>query len=73
MGSLLLLIRLKLEKNKNSIKTHNSENVRKCMRECELKIEDRPTDYVQRYLIGLNMVIKRVNVCSVNDIRRCTR
>ena len=55
-----------IEKAKMSV----SAEVRKYIREYELQVDDRPTDQIQRWFIGLNMVIKRAKDHKVNDIRR---
>ena len=49
---------------------NQSDDVRRYIREYELKVEDRPTDQIKRWLIGLNMVIKRVKEYRMNAIRR---
>lgn len=41
-----------------SAKIHGSVDVRKYVRECELKPEDRSIDYMQRWFLGLNIVVK---------------
>ena len=38
---------------------HNSKNVRQCVREYAVPVRTQATDHVQRWLIGLNNVIKR--------------
>ena len=40
-------------------RNHNSENVRKYVREYAVPVQTQATDHMQRWLIGLNNVIKR--------------
>lgn len=47
-----------------------SVEVWKYVREHEIQVDYRPTDQIQRWLIGLNVAIKRAKEHKVNDIRR---
>ena len=54
-------------------KFHSSENVRKYVREHERSLENRSTESIQRWLIGLTAVIKRAEDFRREDIRRYMR
>lgn len=45
-------------------------DVRKYIRGYELQIEDRPTNYIQICLIGLNTVVKIAKIYGMNEMRR---
>lgn len=56
------------EVKKNAL--HPSKNVRLYVREYAGKVKNQATDHMQRWLIGLNSVIKREKSHGRNDIRR---
>ena len=51
-------------------KMSDSVVVRRYVRECEIQVENRSTDQIQRWLIGLNVVIKRAKAHNLNDMRQ---
>ena len=60
------------EKQIEISKMHWSKNVRQYVRQHEINAENRSTDYIQRWLIGLSVVKKREANTNGNrnDIRQ---
>ena len=54
-------------------KMHPLENIRKYVREYKINLEKKPTDAIQRWLLGLNVVMKRASLCGSKDMQRYLR
>ena len=60
------------EKKIETARMHWSKNVRKYARQCKINREDRSTDYMKWWLIGLSMLKKREKKINgnKNDMRQ---